>query len=110
MIYAYYSLYDIYQHEHSESSLISLEEVMVYAMCTGRASDSVHLDMQQASNLIDFMETAESTSALARMMDDRSNPETYQVSNVAEGALKDIFKALKRLFEETARGRPICLT
>jgi len=59
-------------------------EVMVYALLTGRASDSVHLDMQQASNLVDFMESAESSEALKAMMDDRSNPETYQVSNVAE--------------------------
>jgi len=59
-------------------------EVMVYAMVTGRVSDSVHLDMQQASNLIDFMDYAENSDGLCAMMDDRSNPETYQVSRVAD--------------------------
>ncbi|CAJ1401719.1 unnamed protein product [Effrenium voratum] len=57
---------------------------MVYAMLTGRASDAVHLEMQQADNLVDFMDSAESREALKAMMDDRSNPETYQVSRVAE--------------------------
>lgn len=38
----------------------------------------------EASNLVDFMDSAESTSALATMMDDRSNPETYMVSRVAD--------------------------
>eukprot|EP00913_Durusdinium_trenchii_P001673 g1549.t1 len=59
-------------------------QVMVYAMLTGRASDSIHLDMQQAGNLVDFMDSAESREALKAMMDDRSNPETYQVSRVAD--------------------------
>ena len=39
--------------------------------------------MRQASNLVDFMEGAENSRALCAMMDDRSNPETYQVSRVA---------------------------
>ena len=59
-------------------------DLMVYAMLTGRASDAVHLEMQQAANLVDFMDSAESREALKAMMDDRSNPETYQVSRVAE--------------------------
>lgn len=53
--------------------------------------------------MIDFMETAESTTALAAMMDDRSNPETYQVSNVADWALyrialKEIYLARRQLY------------
>mmetsp|Transcript_87076 Transcript_87076/g.186672 ORF Transcript_87076/g.186672 Transcript_87076/m.186672 type:complete len:680 (+) Transcript_87076:76-2115(+) len=59
-------------------------EVMVFAMLTGRSHGSVHLDMQQASNLLDFMDNAYNAAALRAMMDDRSNPETYQVSRVAE--------------------------
>jgi len=43
----------------------------------------VHLDMQQASNLVDFMDDAHNAPALRAMMDDRSDPETYQVSRVA---------------------------
>jgi hypothetical protein len=58
-------------------------EVMVFAMLTGRSHGSVHLDMQQASNLVDFMDDAHNAAALRAMMDDRSNPETYQVSRVA---------------------------
>ncbi|CAL1146056.1 unnamed protein product [Cladocopium goreaui] len=53
--------------------------VMIYAMLTGRISS-----LLQASNLVDFMEGAENSSALCAMMDDRSNPETYQVSRVAD--------------------------
>jgi len=59
-------------------------EIMVYAMLTGRSSGAVHLDMQQASNLVDFMDDAHNTQALCVMMDDRSDPEKYQVSQVAE--------------------------
>ncbi|CAJ1337353.1 unnamed protein product [Effrenium voratum] len=59
-------------------------DLMVYAMLTGRASDAVHLEMQQAANLVDFLDSAESREALKAMMDDRSKPETYQVSRVAE--------------------------
>eukprot|EP00933_Yihiella_yeosuensis_P046708 TRINITY_DN422_c0_g1_i1.p1 TRINITY_DN422_c0_g1~~TRINITY_DN422_c0_g1_i1.p1 ORF type:complete len:690 (-),score=139.32 TRINITY_DN422_c0_g1_i1:225-2294(-) len=59
-------------------------EIMVYAMLTGRSSGSVHLDMQQASNLVDFMDDANDTAALRAMMDDRSDPAKYQVSRVAE--------------------------
>jgi hypothetical protein len=58
-------------------------ELMAFAMLTGRAQGSVHLDMQQAGNLVDFMDEAHSASTLRAMMDDRSNPETYQVSRVA---------------------------
>jgi hypothetical protein len=58
-------------------------EIMVFAMLTGRSHGSVHLDMQQASNLVDFVDDAHNTAALRAMMDDRSNPETYQVSRVA---------------------------
>jgi hypothetical protein len=58
-------------------------EVMAFAMLTGRAEGSTHLDMQQASNLVDFMDEAHGASSLRAMMDDRSNPETYQVSRVA---------------------------
>lgn len=59
-------------------------EVMIYAVLTGRVSEAIHLDLQQASNLVDFMEGAENSRALCAMMDDRSNPETYQVSRVAD--------------------------
>eukprot|EP00439_Symbiodinium_sp_Y106_P039195 s5826_g4.t2 len=58
--------------------------VMIYAMLTGRSHGNVHLDMQQASNLVDFMDTAANLEGLVAMMDDRSNPETYMVSRVAE--------------------------
>jgi len=58
-------------------------EVMAFALLTGRAQGAVHLDMQQASNLVDFMDDARNASALRAMMDERSNPETYQVSRVA---------------------------
>ena len=58
--------------------------VMIYAMLTGRAHGNVHLDMQQASNLVDFMDSATNVDGLVAMMDDRSNPETYMVSRVAE--------------------------
>eukprot|EP00435_Cladocopium_sp_Y103_P048660 s40_g14.t1 len=54
-------------------------EVMIYAMLTGRVGNRC-----KASNLVDFMEGAENSSALCAMMDDRSNPETYQVSRVAD--------------------------
>jgi len=59
-------------------------EVMTYALLTGRSEGSIHFDMQQAGNLLDFMDDAHDTQALRAMMDDRSNPETYQVSRVAE--------------------------
>jgi hypothetical protein len=58
-------------------------QLMIFAMLTGRSNGSTHFDMQQASNLVDFMDEAHNTSALRAMMDDRSNPETYQVSRVA---------------------------
>mmetsp|Transcript_4640 Transcript_4640/g.8466 ORF Transcript_4640/g.8466 Transcript_4640/m.8466 type:complete len:680 (-) Transcript_4640:214-2253(-) len=58
--------------------------VMAFALLTGRASGNIHVDMQQASNLVDFMTEADSSEALVAMMDDRSNPETYQISRVAE--------------------------
>ena len=58
--------------------------VMIYAMLTGRSHGNVHLDMQQASNLVDFMDTAANLEGLVAMMDDRSNPATYMVSRVAE--------------------------
>lgn len=58
-------------------------QIMVFAVLTGRSHGSIHLDMQQASNLVDFMDDAHNTAALRTMMDDRSNPETYQVSRVA---------------------------
>ena len=57
---------------------------MIYAMLTGRAYGNVHLDMQQASNLVDFMDSATNVDGLVTMMDNRSNPETYMVSRVAE--------------------------
>lgn len=44
--------------------------------------------MLEASNLIDFMDYAENSDGLCAMMDDRSNPETYQVSRVAAPWLK----------------------
>ncbi|CAE8661580.1 unnamed protein product [Polarella glacialis] len=59
-------------------------EIMTFAMMTGRSQGNMHFDMQQASNLVDFMGDAHDTSALRVMMDDRSDPETYQVSRVAE--------------------------
>eukprot|EP00931_Biecheleriopsis_adriatica_P100985 TRINITY_DN76214_c0_g1_i1.p1 TRINITY_DN76214_c0_g1~~TRINITY_DN76214_c0_g1_i1.p1 ORF type:complete len:689 (+),score=138.33 TRINITY_DN76214_c0_g1_i1:52-2067(+) len=58
--------------------------IMAFAMLTGRSEGSVHFDMQQASNLVDFMDGADNSAALRAMMDDRSNPETYQVSRVAD--------------------------
>jgi len=58
-------------------------DIMIFAMLTGRSHGNVHLDMQQASNLVDFMDDAHNAAALRTMMDDRSNPETYQVSRVA---------------------------
>eukprot|EP00441_Pelagodinium_beii_P005872 CAMPEP_0197681020 /NCGR_PEP_ID=MMETSP1338-20131121/94223_1 /TAXON_ID=43686 ORGANISM="Pelagodinium beii, Strain RCC1491" /NCGR_SAMPLE_ID=MMETSP1338 /ASSEMBLY_ACC=CAM_ASM_000754 /LENGTH=674 /DNA_ID=CAMNT_0043262277 /DNA_START=80 /DNA_END=2104 /DNA_ORIENTATION=- len=58
-------------------------EIMIFAMLTGRSHGSIHLDMQQAANLVDFMDDAHNAAALRAMMDDRSNPETYQVSRVA---------------------------
>eukprot|EP00440_Ansanella_granifera_P023141 gb/GFBE01025130.1/.p1 GENE.gb/GFBE01025130.1/~~gb/GFBE01025130.1/.p1 ORF type:complete len:678 (+),score=146.70 gb/GFBE01025130.1/:1-2034(+) len=59
-------------------------EIMVFAMMTGRSEGKVHFEMQQASNLVDFMNDAQDTAALRAMMDDRSDPATYQVSRVAE--------------------------
>lgn len=58
-------------------------EIMVFAMLTGRSTGAIHLDMQQATNLVDFMADANNTEALRAMMDDRSDPEKYQVSRVA---------------------------
>ena len=59
-------------------------EIMSYALLTGRSYDAIHTDLQQAGNLVDFMDAAHSRAGLRAMMDDRSNPETYQVSRVAE--------------------------
>jgi hypothetical protein len=59
-------------------------DIMVFAMMTGRSNGSVHLDMQQAENLIDFMDKATNSAALCSLMDARSNPETYQCSSVAK--------------------------
>jgi len=58
--------------------------IMVFAMLTGRSQGNVHFDMQQAANLVGFMNDAHDAAALRAMMDDRSDPETYQVSRVAE--------------------------
>ncbi|CAK0836231.1 unnamed protein product [Prorocentrum cordatum] len=58
-------------------------EVMAFAMLTGRAQGSVHVDAQQAGNFVDSMDGARTASARRAMMDDRSNPETCQVSRVA---------------------------
>eukprot|EP00418_Pyrodinium_bahamense_P019200 CAMPEP_0179126530 /NCGR_PEP_ID=MMETSP0796-20121207/59897_1 /TAXON_ID=73915 /ORGANISM="Pyrodinium bahamense, Strain pbaha01" /LENGTH=476 /DNA_ID=CAMNT_0020825283 /DNA_START=71 /DNA_END=1498 /DNA_ORIENTATION=+ len=71
-------------HNWAELSAHQRFEVMTYAMLTGRSNGSVHADMQQASNLVDFMDGARDEHALRAMMDERSNPETYQVSRVAE--------------------------
>ena len=59
-------------------------QIMAFAMLTGRSHEAIHTDMQQASNLVDFIEGAEGRAALRALMDDRSNPETYQVSRVAD--------------------------
>ncbi|CAE7624153.1 unnamed protein product, partial [Symbiodinium pilosum] len=59
-------------------------EIMSYALLTGRCYDAIHTDLQQAGNFVDFMDAAHSRAGLRAMMDDRSNPETYQVSRVAE--------------------------
>lgn len=58
--------------------------LMVFAIMTGRYQNNVHLNMQQASNLVDFIESANSLEALRSLMDARSDPENYQVSRVAE--------------------------
>ncbi|CAE7665223.1 TMEM63A [Symbiodinium sp. CCMP2456] len=63
-------------------------EIMAFAMLSGRSHGAIHTDMQQAGNLVDFMTDAHSRAALRALMDDRSNPETYQVSRVA-GILRD---------------------
>ena len=63
-------------------------EIMSFAMLTGRSHGFIHTDMQQAGNLVDFITDAHSRPALRALMDDRSNPETYQVSRVA-GILRD---------------------
>lgn len=63
-------------------------EIMAFAMLTGRSHGAIHTDMQQAGNLVDFITDAHSRAALRALMDDRSNPETYQVSRVA-GILRD---------------------
>lgn len=48
----------------------------VYALMTGRVDKHVHLDFQQAANIVDFL-TAGSREELRGLMDSRSDPATY---------------------------------
>jgi hypothetical protein len=66
-------------------SLTKIEQarIKIMAIMTGRSSSGIHLDYKQSSNLIDFSEDATSINDIHILMDTRSNPETYMVSQLA---------------------------
>ena len=79
------------QRMDSQGALIVFKFIGVSIFFHGKRWKS----LLQASNLVDFMEGAENSSALCAMMDDRSNPETYQVSRVAAPRQKVTFFTMR---------------
>jgi hypothetical protein len=67
----------------SQLSVIEKTNLRIFAVMTGRSDHGVHFDYKQSSNLIDFSEKAISIEALSSMMDERSNPATYMISQLA---------------------------
>ena len=67
----------------SQLSWIEKTNLRICAIMTGRSEHGVHFDYKQSSNLLDFSEKAISLEALSLMMDERSNPATYMVSQLA---------------------------
>ena len=76
--------------EWEDMTPVERETVCIYAMATGAAEADVHKDFQTLSNFVDFM-TMESLEAIGAEMDRRSDPATFQVSQVARArAAKNI--------------------
>ena len=60
-------------------------QLLVKALMTGRSDGTCHTEVQQSSNIIDFVDKLKESNfqALIRLIDERGNPDTYQQSQVA---------------------------
>jgi len=65
-----------------DMSTTEREEMRVWALATGKASNRVHYTFCTAANFIDFM-TMDTREAIVNDMDKRSDPRTNQVSSLA---------------------------
>ena len=75
---------------------LSCEEkihICLYAMMTGSSESNVHYGFQTSNQLLDFSKNGRSEEAVIRWMNTTANPETRQVSGIAQKLEKQSVKS-----------------